>query len=152
MMALNELVKKDEEEIPRMEEIVDGMQGNKWFSVIDLKERYFQIRIKEEDKHKMGFKINGKKYEWNRIPMGFKNSVAIFQRIMNYELREFIGKGCYVYMDDIIVYGRTKEEHNERLREILECLRKKRLKINVEKMQLCRNEMKGLGMIIDGKQ
>ncbi|KAI5150716.1 hypothetical protein ENBRE01_1662 [Enteropsectra breve] len=82
MMALNEISITDSYPLPDLENIIDAMQGNKVFSVIDLCEGYFQIRLKSEDCHKTAFTINQKKFEWKRMPMGYKNSPAFFQRIM----------------------------------------------------------------------
>ena len=85
------------------------------------------------------------------MPIGFKNFPAIFQRIMNYEPGDYLYKGCLVYMDDIVIYGKTLEKHNQRLKTILSKLNNKNLEINLEKMQVMKNEIKLLGMIINGK-
>jgi hypothetical protein len=68
LMRMNQYVKKDNESIPIMDDILDNMQGSKVFTVVDLKEGYFQIAIAKRDKHKTAFEINDKKYEWNRMP------------------------------------------------------------------------------------
>jgi len=149
-MALNEITKTDNQEIPNMDEILDAMQGSKYFSVIDLKEGYFQIHVAEADKHKTAFTVNGIKYEWNRMPMGFKNAPLIFQRIMNFELNEYLYKGCAVYMDDVVIYGKTIEEHDSMLRNVLNKFKEKNFKINSEKLQVSKSQIKLLGMVIDG--
>ncbi|KAI4293288.1 hypothetical protein PAPHI01_2562 [Pancytospora philotis] len=151
MMALNDITEDEMQIMPRTEDSYDALQGQQWFTVLDLKDGYYQIHIKEEDKHKTAFTINSKKYEWNRMPMGFKNAPMIFQRIINKELKEWMNVNCMAYMDDIIVYGRTVEEHDRVLREILEQLSRKNLKINMDKMQLRKKQVKFLGMIVDGK-
>ena len=151
LMALNEIVTSDKYLLPEIDDIIDPMQGNKWFTVLDLKEGYFQIKLAEEDRHKTAFTINQKKYEWNRMPMGYKNSPAIFQRIMEKELRQWIGKGCLIYLDDIVIYGKTMEEHDKVLLEILKHLKEKSFKINVEKIQLRKEQVKLLGLIINGE-
>ena len=88
LMALNQITRKEEYRMPNIEYILNNLQVSKFFTVLDLKEGYFQIKIRNEDKHKTAFEVNGKKYEFNRMPMGFKNSPFIFQRIMNEEHRK----------------------------------------------------------------
>ncbi|KAI5178984.1 hypothetical protein PAEPH01_2586, partial [Pancytospora epiphaga] len=151
MMALNDITKDESQEIPNMDGIFDSLQGAEWLTVLDLKDEYFQILVNEEHKHKTAFTINGKRYEWNRMPMGFKNAPMIFQRIMNRELKKWINMNCNVYLDDIVVYGRTGEEHDRVLREILTKFRNIGLKINMDKIQLRKKEIKLLGMIVNGK-
>lgn len=137
--------------IPDIENIIDSMQGSEYFSVIDLKEGYFQIKLAEEDQHKTAFTINQQKYEWKRTPMGFKNAPAIFQRIMERELKEWIYKGCMVYLDDIVMYAKTVDEHDDILFKVLNKLNEKNFKINAEKLQIRKKTIKLLGMTIDGK-
>ncbi|ELQ74820.1 RNA-directed DNA polymerase, LTR Retrotransposon [Trachipleistophora hominis] len=83
LMALNELVEKEVERMPEVDQVLEKLQGAKYFSVLDIKEGYFQINVREEDKKKTAFQIGSRKYEFNRMPMGFKNAPLIFQRIMN---------------------------------------------------------------------
>ena len=101
LMALNEITESDKHRLPNIDDILDTMQGNEYFSVLDLKEGYYQIELEPSDRYKTAFTINNKKYEWNVMPMGYKNAPAIFQRIMEQELREWLGSGCLVYLDDI---------------------------------------------------
>lgn len=152
MMALNELVKKDNEDIPRIEDILDNLQGSKIFTVLDLKEGYFQIGIAESDKEKTAFEMNDKKYEWNRMAMGLKNGPMIFQRIMNRELNPLPHEGVEVYLDDIVVHARDEEEHDKIVMRVMEILREKNLKVNMDKIQLRKSEAKLLGRIVNGSK
>lgn len=86
--------------------------------MLDLKDGDFQIPVREEDKYKTAFTINQRKYGWNRMPMGFKNSQAKFQRIMNSKLHEFINKGCNISLGDIVIYGKIEQEHYNNLSKI----------------------------------
>ena len=151
LMALNEITESDKHRLPNIDDILDTMQGNEYFSVLDLKEGYYQIELEPSDRYKTAFTINNKKYEWNVMPMGYKNAPAIFQRIMEQELREWLGSGCLVYLDDIVIYAKTLKEHNNILKGILKKLKEKNLKINSEKLQLCRKQVKLLGIIVDGE-
>ena len=82
-MALNDKVEKDEYTLPNIERIIESTQNSKWFTVIDLKEAFYHIKIKEEHRHKTAFEYRRQKYEWTGMVMGFKNSPTIIQRIMD---------------------------------------------------------------------
>lgn len=151
MMALNDLVEKNIADIPDMNEIINGLSGAKYISVVDLKDGYFQIRVKESDRFKTAFCIDSIKYEWNRMPMGFTNAPGIFQKIMNFELKDYIGKGCFVYMDDIVIYGKNELEHDTVLVKIFNILDSKNFKVNLGKVQLKKQEVMLLGMLLDGR-
>lgn len=77
------------------------------FTVLNFKERYLKIRIKEQDRHKITFSINGQKHGFSIMPMGFKNNTQIHQQIMNKELNQYSGQGVQVYLDDIIIYNKN---------------------------------------------
>lgn len=83
LIKLNQLVSIDRYSLPNMEEMIYKLNGQKIFSKIDLKEGFFQIPLAEEDRHKTAFRVKNKLYEWTRMPMGFKNSSAVFQRYMD---------------------------------------------------------------------
>jgi hypothetical protein len=104
-----------------------------YFSLIDLKDGFFQIPIKSEDRPKTTFYTGKKLMQFKRMPQGFKNSPAVFQRAMNMILGDIIGNGCVVYIDDILVYGESKEAHDVNLKKVQERLVKYNLKENKEK-------------------
>ena len=97
LIALNDLVEKDPYSIPNIRDVLRATQGSKWFTVLDLKEGFYHIEIKEEDRHKTAFEVNGRVYEWKSMVMGFKNSPQIMQRVMNKILGDLKGKGVEVY-------------------------------------------------------
>lgn len=150
MQFLNNLVEDNEYTLPHIQRIYEKTQGHKWFTIIDLKDGYFQILVKPEDKHKTAFHFENQLYQFVRMPQGFKNSPAIFQQIMDMVLRDFIDNGCNVYLDDIVVYGKTKEDHDNMLKKVLFKLQENNFKINITKMQYKQKEVKLLGSIIDG--
>lgn len=84
------------------------------------------------------------------MPQGFKNSPAIFQMIMDKMLKEYLDTACCVYLDDIIIFGETEEEHDANLSKILSILEKNKFKVNIDKIQYKLNKIKILGAIIDG--
>ena len=97
---------------------------------------------------KTAFSVEHGLYEYLRMPFGLKNAPATFQRVMDHVLRNFIGKCCLVYMDAIIVFSTSLQEHLESLKKILEALRKVNLKIQLEKSEFLKKEVSFLGHIV----
>ena len=100
LIALNDIVEKDEYKLENIREGVRATQCAKVMSVVDLKEGFYSIEIEEEDKYKTAFEFDGKIYEWNSMVMGYKNSPQILQRIMDRIFRDLKGKGVEIYMDE----------------------------------------------------
>lgn len=119
-----------------------------YFSTIDLESGYHQIMIRESDKEKTAFSINGAKYEFNRMPFGLKNAPSIFQRTIDDILRAYIGKFAHVYIDDVLVYSKTREEHVKHLQIIMETLCAANMKISDEKSKFFMQKVEFLGHII----
>lgn len=150
LIMLNTLVKPDPYTIPLMTDIIERVQGAQFFTLIDLKDGYFQIAIREEDRHKTAFKFEHQLYEWCRMPMGYKNAPALFQRIMDIVLREHLNNGVSVYLDDIVIYGKTKEEHDRIVHFVFQQLKRYNLIVNEKKVQFCVAKIKLLGFMVDG--
>lgn len=150
MQFLNSIVEDNNYTIPRIQEIIEKTQGMQYFTVLDLKDGYFQIKINPEHKFKTAFYFRNRLYQYTRMPQGFKNSPAIFQAIMDRVLYRYLDIECCVYLDDIIIFGRTEEEHDRHLDNILQTLMDAKFKINVEKMQYKQKKVKILGMLVDG--
>ncbi|KRY44996.1 Retrovirus-related Pol polyprotein from transposon 17.6 [Trichinella britovi] len=119
-----------------------------WFSALDLASGYWQVEVAEPDREKMAFSTPMGLFHFRVMPFSLCNAPATFQRLMENALRGLTFKGCLVYLDDIIVYGRTEEEHLERLAKVLHRLQCVGLKIRPEKCQLMRRSVHYLGHVI----
>lgn len=151
LMALNDLAVKDSYKLPEMKRIIDATQGANYLTILDLKEGYYQIEIIEEHKHKTAFEFEHNVYEWCGMVMGYKNAPMIFQRVMNTILAEYIGKGIEVYVDDVIIYAKTVEEHDRLVRWVFRKLANNNLRINTKKVQFGMGEVKLLGVTVNGQ-
>ena len=113
--ALNSQTIKNRYALPRIDELLDPLYGAKIFSKIDLTSGYWQIAIAPEDQHKTAFHIRYGHYQFNVMPFGLTNAPATFQSLMNDIFRDMLDVCVVVYLDDILVYSKTKEKHEEHL-------------------------------------
>ena len=145
--ALNKNTIKNRFPVPRIEDIFDRLQGSTYFSRIDLKSGYHQIRIVPEDIHKTAFRTQFGLYEYVVMPFGLTNAPATFNRLME---RLFRKHRAYtgVFFDDIMIHSKNLEEHKEHLRAVFEELRANKLYVNGKKSEFFLKEIKYLGHII----
>ena len=137
--------------MPLISEIMDQVTRAQYFSKIDLKDTYYRLRIKEGDEWKTAFWTCYGHYEFLVVPMGLMNTPAIFQAYINKALCSLVDDFCIVYLDDILVFSRTKEEHNRHLQQVYEWLRQSELYAKPSKCQFYQKELKFLGFIIGTK-
>ncbi|GJW83016.1 putative reverse transcriptase domain-containing protein, partial [Tanacetum coccineum] len=119
---LNKVTVRNVYPLPRIDDLFDQLQGVKWFSKIDLSLSYHQLRVREEDIPKMAFSTCYGHYEFVVMPFGLTNAPEIFMDLMNRVCRTMLDKSVFVFIEDILVYSKTKKEHEVHLREVLETL------------------------------
>lgn len=146
--ALNGLTIKNKYPMPRVDDLMDRLAGAKYFSKLDLLSGYHQIVIEMKDRYKTAFTTRYGHYEWAVMPFGLTNAPATFQSIMNDILEPYIGKFVMVYMDDIMIYSRTEEEHLEHIRKVLSLLKENELVAKRKKCEFFKDRLKFLGHII----
>ncbi|KAI5168050.1 hypothetical protein NEIRO03_0077 [Nematocida sp. AWRm78] len=145
----NDLVEQDNYPLPESHAIFDSMHGKKLFSVLDISNGFFRVPLRKEDRVKTTCKIGNKMYRMKVLPMGFKNSPAIFQRIMDTMLQEQLETGqVKVYIDDILIATKDAKEHLEVLQAVLKILKEHGMEINWDKVKLMREEVKFLGHLL----
>ena len=114
---------KDAHPIPQIDDLLDTPHGCRWFSMLDLKSGYWQVPIQEQEKEKTAFPTSsGQLFEFNQVPFGLCNAPATFSRLMDRVLAGLHWETCLFYLDNIIVFAATWEEHLARLRQVFERL------------------------------
>ncbi|RXN05331.1 Retrovirus-related Pol polyprotein from transposon 412 [Labeo rohita] len=143
---LNMRTIKDAYALPNIEETFSALSGAKWFSVMDLKSGYYQVEVADEDKHKTAFVCPLGFFEFNRLPQGVTNAPSTFMEkcVGDLHLSEVL-----VFLDDLIVFSKTLEEHETRLMKVLNRLKEFGLKLSPDKCQFFKSSLKYLGHIVD---
>ncbi|GKA21141.1 putative reverse transcriptase domain-containing protein [Tanacetum coccineum] len=148
---LNKLTVKNCYLLPRIDDLFDQLQGSSVYSKIDLRSGYHQLRVREEDIPKTAFRTRYGHYEFQVMPFGLTNALAVFMDLMNRLCKPYLDKFVIVFIDDILIYSKNKEEHEEHLKLILELLRKEELYAKFSKCEFWIPKLQFLGHVIDSK-
>ena len=136
---LNSQTIKDAYALPNLEEVFSLLTGSKWFSVLDLKSGYYQIEMEEADKERTAFVCPLGFWEFNRMPQGVTNAPSTFQRLMERCMGDLNRREVLVFIDDLIIFSDTLEEHESRLLQVLKRLKEYGLKLSPEKCKFFHN-------------
>lgn len=149
---LNNQTIKDAYALPNIEEMFSALTGSKWFSVMDLKAGYYQVEVEEEDKYKTAFVTPMGFWEFNRMPQGVTNAPSTFQRVMEKCMGTLHLKEVLVFLDDLIIFSKSLEEHEERLMKVLNQLKEFGLKLSPSKCHFFMKSVNYLGHIVFGER
>nr|GEW07936.1 putative reverse transcriptase domain-containing protein [Tanacetum cinerariifolium] len=137
---LNKLTVKNRYPLPRIDDLFDQIQGSSVYSKIDLRSGYHQLRVRKEDIPKTAFRTRYEHYEFQVMSFGLTNAPIVFMDLMNRVCKPYLDKFVIVFIDDIMIFSKTKQEQEEHLKLILELLKKEELKANVVADVLSRKE------------
>lgn len=146
---LNKITLNDHAQPPTIEEVFQLMGRKKYFTTLDVTEAFWQIPLEEKSKEFTGFLFEEQSYVFNRMPFGLKTAGASFTRAMNEALKELGNQFLIIYLDDILIASDNLQDHLEHLRQVFACLKRVGFKLNVEKCEFIKEEIKFLGHTFD---
>jgi len=146
--ALNKVTIKNKYPLPRIDELLDRIQGARFFSKIDLRSGYHQIRIKEGHEHITAFRTRYGLYEFKVLPFGLTNAPATFMTLMNDLFRDLLDVCVVVYLDDVLIYSKTRDEHLSHVRQVLDRLREQKLYAKLSKCEFLQEQVSFLGHVV----
>ncbi|GJP57848.1 hypothetical protein CLOP_g17626 [Closterium sp. NIES-67] len=146
--ALNRRTIKSRYPIPRADDLLDQLRGARFFSKIDLRGGYHQIRVFADDCHKTAFRTRYGSYEYTVMPFGLTNAPSTLQLTMNGVFRDLLDKCVIVYLDDILIYSKTQEQHLKDLEQVFRRLQENRLITKGSKCEFLKSELEFLGHVV----
>ncbi|XP_028763323.1 uncharacterized protein LOC114721630 [Neltuma alba] len=148
---LNKVTIKNKYPLPRIDDLLDQLVGSSVFSKIDLRSGYHQLRVRSEDIPKTAFRTRYGHYEFLVMPFGLTNAPAVFMDYMNRIFRPYLDQFVVVFIDDILIYSKSEEEHRKHLRIVLQILRENKLYAKLSKCEFWLKEVKFLGHVVSAK-
>ena len=148
---INKVTVKNKYPLPRIEDLFDQLKGAGVFSKIDLRSGYYQLRVKDIDVPKTAFRTRYGHYEFLVMPFGLTNAPAAFMDLMNRVFRPYLDQFVMVFIDDILVYSRDEQEHEQHLKIVLQTLREKKLYAKLSKWDFWLKEISFLGHIVSAE-
>ena len=134
--------------MPRIDDLFDQLKGSRSFFKIDLRSGYNQLRVREEDITKTAFLTQYSHYEFLVMPFGLIDAPAVLMDLMNQIFHEFLDRFVVIFVDDILIYSPSEEEHEEHLQIVLELLRAHKLYAKFGKCEFWLREFKFLGHVV----
>ncbi|GJV50569.1 putative reverse transcriptase domain-containing protein [Tanacetum coccineum] len=148
---LNKLTVKNRYPLPRIDDLFDQLQGSRVYSKIDLRSGYHQLRVREEDIPKTAFRTRYGHYEFQVMPFGLTNAPAVFMDLMNRVCKPYLDRFVIVFIDDILIYSKSRKEHEGHLRLILKLLKEEKLYAKFSKCEFWLSKVQFLGHVIDSE-
>ena len=148
---LNAVTVADVYPLPRIDDTLSALRGAKYFSTFDLSSGFWNIPVSEEHRDKTAFLTPGGQYRWTRMPFGLRNAPGVFQRYMDLVLAGVKWNYALVFIDDVLVYSKTWEEHLSHLREVLQRIIDFGLRLKPKKCYFCRKEVLYLGYVVSAQ-
>jgi hypothetical protein len=148
---LNNVTKKDNYPLPRIDDLFDMLGTSSWYTSLDLASGYWQVKMHPKDREKTAFITQYGTFEFNVMPFGLTNAPSTFQRLMDNIFKDVIGKYVVVYLDDLNIYSSSFEEHLKHLKEVFRRLKLAGLKLKPQKCYFANNELKFLGYVISSE-
>ncbi|GJX47779.1 putative nucleotidyltransferase, ribonuclease H [Tanacetum coccineum] len=148
---LNKLTVKNRYPLPRIDDLFDQLQGSRVYSKIDLRSGYHQLRVREEDISKTAFRTRYGHYEFQVMPFGLTNAPAVFMDLMNRVCKPYLDRFVIVFIDDILIYSKSRKEHEGHLKLILNLLKKEELYAKFSKCEFWLSKVQFLGHVIDSE-
>jgi hypothetical protein len=148
---MNKGMIKNQYPLLRIDDMFDQMKGATVFSKIDLRSGYHQLQIKEDDIPKTAFKMRFVHYKFILLPFRLTNAPGVFMSLMNGVFHEYLDKFIQVFIDDILIYSRMMEEHDDNFHLVLQCLREHKLYGKLSKCSFYQSKIHYLGHVISGE-
>ena len=149
--AVNNITIKNKYPLPRVDDLLDQLSSAKYFSKLDLTSGYWQVRIKKEDIPKTAFRTRYGHFEFLVMPFGLTNAPATFQHLMNSVFQEYLDDFVIVYLDDIMIYSKTYEDHLKHLELVFKKLQENQLYAKLKKCEFAKREVQYLGHTVSEK-